>query len=76
MTLLPVGQWQRNIEYFKLLSDEGLVARHKEATEIWFRLLMADDNKNYTSENLVTIAFWQHIIDCTESILKERKIII
>lgn len=73
--LLTVGQWQRNIEYYRLCDNANLLAKHKEANDIWFRLVMDDNNKNYTSDNLTTIAFWQHVMECTEQVLNERNII-
>lgn len=72
--LLSVGPWGRNVRYYQLLDDKSLKHRHTEATNIWFRLIMSNEKsaRNETTDLLTTIAFWRHIIDVTEHILKER----
>lgn len=72
--LLASGPWGRNVRYYQLLNDEALKLRHTEATNFWFRLVMSEQRsaQNETSDLLTTIAFWRHIIDVTESLLKER----
>lgn len=73
--ILPVGEWRRNEAFYRKIDDAALKARHDEAKYMWFQILMSEDNKICAREfQLETLAFWQHIIDLTETIMKERNI--
>jgi hypothetical protein len=67
-------QWRRNIAYYNALDDKNLMLKHQEASDIWFGLLMKDSKLNMDS-HLETLAFWEHVMQCTEHILKERSLI-
>lgn len=73
---VPVGQFQKNIKYYQLLNDTNLKIKHTEATNIWFRLIMTNETNEQCvrADLLTTIAFWRHVIDVTEIVLKERGI--
>ncbi len=74
--ILPVGEWKRNESFYRKIDDSLLLAHHQAAKESWFNVLMSEGNSVASREyHLDTLEFYQHIIDLTEKIMRERNLI-
>ena len=70
----PSSQAHSTLEYYRTLSDEELLARLKQAEEIWFTLLVQDVNPMFAPAHNTCLSFWEFSREHLELIAKERNL--
>lgn len=63
-----------NAAYYRTMTNEEILLRHKEAESLWLKLIFTEPHPDYAEAHQNTIFFWQTNMDTLVSIMKERNL--